>query len=50
MLPTMPEILQVAHDANASDVHLTTGLPPIMRVYGRLQKMDFPVLMPESPP
>lgn len=48
MLPTMPEILQVAHDANASDVHLTTGLPPIMRVYGRLQKMNFPVLMPED--
>lgn len=48
MLPTMSEILQVAHDANASDVHLTTGLPPIMRVYGRLQKMNFPVLMPED--
>lgn len=48
MLPTMPEILQVAHDANASDVHITIGLPPIMRVYGRLQKMNFPVLTAED--
>lgn len=48
MLPTMPEILQVAHDANASDVHITVGLPPIMRVYGRLEKMNFPVLTAED--
>lgn len=48
MLPTMPEILQVAHDANASDVHITIGLPPMMRVYGRLKKMDFPVLTAED--
>lgn len=40
----MTEILQVAHEAHASDVHLTIGLPPVMRVYGRLKKMDFPVL------
>ncbi|MBQ7065622.1 MAG: type IV pilus twitching motility protein PilT [Lachnospiraceae bacterium] len=40
----MTEILQVAHEAKASDVHITIGLPPVMRVYGRLVKMNFPVL------
>lgn len=42
----MTEILQVAHDAKASDVHITIGLPPMMRVFGRLKKMEFPVLTP----
>ncbi|MEI6157446.1 MAG: PilT/PilU family type 4a pilus ATPase [Atribacterota bacterium] len=32
----------------ASDLHLTTGLPPMMRVDGELQMSDYPVLRPED--
>lgn len=47
-IPTMQEILTIARDANASDIHITVGLPPKMRVYGHLIAMDFPKLMPED--
>ena len=33
------EILQVAYHAGASDVHLTVGIPPTMRLNGHLVKM-----------
>jgi len=35
-------------DARASDIHLTAGLPPKMRVNGHLLNMDFPVMKPED--
>lgn len=41
---TLEEILTVAYNAGASDCHITVGVPPIMRLHGRLIKMDFPVL------
>lgn len=40
------DILRTAKDAGASDVHLTVGIPPKMRVYGNLVTMDYPRLMP----
>ena len=42
------EVLQVAMDSRASDIHLTAGLPPKMRVNGHLLNMDFPILKPED--
>ena len=45
-MPTLEEILRVAKDAEASDVHITVGLPPKMRVFGRLLTMDYPRMMP----
>ena len=42
------EILQVAYHAGASDVHLTVGIAPTMRLNGHLVKMDYPVLKPED--
>ncbi len=42
------EILRVAYQAGASDVHLTVGIPPTMRLNGRLVKMDYPILKPED--
>ncbi len=42
------EILQVAKEAGASDVHLTVGIPPKMRVNGNLVTMDFPKLLPND--
>ncbi|MBD5540532.1 MAG: type IV pilus twitching motility protein PilT [Lachnospiraceae bacterium] len=43
-MPTLEEILTVAYNAGASDIHITVGLPPIMRLNGHLMKMDYPVL------
>lgn len=48
IMPRIEEILQVSMDARASDIHLTAGLPPKMRVNGHLLNMDFPVLKPED--
>ena len=41
-------ILEVANELKASDVHITVGVPPILRVNGHLVKCDFPVLEPED--
>ncbi len=43
-MPTLEEILTVAYNAGASDVHITVGLPPVMRLNGHLVKLDYPVL------
>ena len=41
------EVLAKAIDAGASDVHITVGIPPKMRVNGNLVSMDeYPRLMP----
>lgn len=45
---TIEEILRSAHVAGASDVHVTVGIPPKMRVSGRLKEMAFPRLMPDD--
>ena len=43
-VPTLEEILTVAYNAGASDVHITVGLPPVMRLNGHLVKLNYPVL------
>lgn len=45
-MPTIEEILRSAREAGASDVHLTTGIPPKMRINGRLITMDYARLLP----
>ena len=45
-MATIEEILTVAKEAGASDVHLTVGIPPKMRVNGNLVTMDFPKMLP----
>lgn len=40
------EILTVAKEAGASDVHITVGVPPKMRVNGKLMEMDFKKMLP----
>lgn len=42
------DILRVAKDAKASDVHLTVGIPPKMRVNGDLITMDYPKMLPND--
>ena len=45
---TIEQILTVANQSGASDVHITVGIPPKMRVSGHLQEMNFPRLMPDD--
>ncbi len=45
-MPTIEEMLKIAKEAGASDVHLTVGVPPKMRVNGKLITMDYNKLLP----
>ena len=45
-MPAIEEILKTAKEAGASDVHLTVGIPPKMRVNGNLITMDYPRSLP----
>ena len=42
------ELLQIAHENKASDLHVTTGIPPKIRVDGELRSLGEDRLMPED--
>ncbi len=44
---TMSELFIMMHEKNASDIHLTAGAPPMMRVDGELAPTPFEKLSPE---
>ncbi|MBQ0027646.1 MAG: type IV pilus twitching motility protein PilT [Lachnospiraceae bacterium] len=43
---TIEQVLRTAVEAGASDVHITVGVPPKMRVNGRLIAMEFERMLP----
>ena len=43
---TLPELLRTTVELNSSDLHLTTGTPPQVRVNGKLQRLPLPDLTP----
>ena len=45
---SIDELLQVAYENGASDVHITVGVPPKYRVNGALLDMNYPRLMGED--
>lgn len=45
---TVEQLLGIAKEMNASDVHMTVGLPPRVRVNGELIDLNYPKLMPED--
>lgn len=45
-MPVLEEILKAAHEAGASDVHITVGIPPKMRVHGKLLSMNYARMLP----
>ena len=45
-IPTIEELLRDAKRAGASDVHITVGIPPKMRVNGQLITMNYDRLLP----
>lgn len=42
------ELLKITLDLNASDLHITTGVPPIVRVDGKLKALEYPKLLPNN--
>lgn len=44
---TLRELLELMHERRASDLHLTVGSPPQIRVDGRLMRTDMDALTPE---
>ncbi len=42
------ELLILTKERGASDLHLTVGAPPILRINGKLARLDFPVLTPAT--
>ncbi|MBP2653905.1 MAG: pilT [Firmicutes bacterium] len=45
---TMNELLRAALVCQASDLHITVGVPPVLRVNGKLMPLDYPRLRPET--
>lgn len=44
----MSDLLQLVVEENASDLHLNVGVPPVLRIHGRLQHLDTPPLTPDD--
>ena len=47
-MATIIDILKTGVDNKASDIHITVGVPPKMRVNGKLVTMNFDRLMPQD--
>ena len=45
----LTELLTAAIHRNASDLHLSTGLAPMLRVHGDIQPLDLPALEATTP-
>lgn len=43
---TIEQLLGIAKELGASDVHITVGMPPKVRVQGQLINLDYPILTP----
>jgi len=38
------ELLTITKERDASDLHITVGVPPILRINGKLRKLNLPEL------
>ena len=47
-MPTMEALLREAAEKGASDLHLSSGEPPMLRVHGDLVRTEHPALAPEN--
>jgi len=45
---SIDQLLKIAIERNASDLHITAGLPPMLRIDGKLVPTEFPRLKPED--
>ena len=47
----IPELLGALLDMEGSDLHLTAGSPPVVRVHGDLERVEgYPALSPRASP
>ena len=44
----MSDLLQLVVDEGASDLHLTVGLPPVLRIHGGMHALDTEIMKPED--
>lgn len=44
----LDEILRIAYERKASDIHITAGLPPMMRLDGEVTSLPYEVMKPED--
>jgi len=42
------ELLAITKERDASDLHITVGIPPVLRINGKLRKLDLPELTPRD--
>src|SRR5919108_3373143 len=47
-MPTLPELLKTTVEIQGSDLHLTIGTPPQVRVHGHLKRLEYPDLTPSD--
>jgi len=45
-MATLPELLKALVELDGSDLHITTNTAPQVRIHGKLQPLDLPVLTP----
>jgi twitching motility protein PilT len=45
---TLPELLKLMVEMDASDLHISTNTPPQIRLHGQLQRLDLPELTPAT--
>src|SRR5688500_6240752 len=45
-MPTLPELLKLTVELQGSDLHLSIGSPPQVRVHGDLRRVELPELNP----
>jgi twitching motility protein PilT len=43
-MPTLPELLSMTVELHGSDLHLSIGTPPMVRIHGELRRLEFPEL------
>ena len=46
--PLIDKLLEACVKQGASDIHITTGQPPVFRLHGRLRKLETKVLESED--
>jgi twitching motility protein PilT len=47
-MTTLPELLKTTFEMGASDLHITSGTPPQVRVHGKLQRLPLDELTPSD--
>lgn len=48
MTVAMDDLLQIMVDEGGSDLHIRVGVPPVIRLHGKLVQLDMPALAPDD--